>query len=201
MSGVEASSKLEIDSFSPARLVLVAFLCEGLLFLCYYVSTFYLDLVSLPSLPRFSDFIIGIAFAIALFIINFFLIRTAYKKKWTCLTDFIDELVTPLVSNLTLIHGLLISIAAGVGEEFFFRALLQPYIGIVYSSILFSLAHFMFELKRFYILSILYFFIGVLFGVIYEYTHSIWIPLVFHVVYDFIAIVYFRYFFDKRDFI
>jgi membrane protease YdiL (CAAX protease family) len=187
-----------LEGVSPEQIIIIALVCEGLLFLIYLVASFFLGRLEAPRWPSVSEVIFGVLLAILLCMFNARLVRVSYAREWSWMTDFIDDMIVPLVSRLGLGDALVISLAAGIGEEFFFRGLLQPYLGIVLTSILFSLAHFAFELKRFYKLAILYFFIGILFGVVYELFQSLWVPLIFHVLYDFLAIIYFRFFFSKQ---
>lgn len=185
----------EVDSISASQLILIALVCEGILLLIYLLASFFLGTLESPRLPYLKEVLFGVLLAILLCFFNASLVRASYRNNWSWITVFVDEIITPLVSKLRVWHALVISLAAGIGEEFFFRGLLQPHIGIVFSSALFALAHFAFEIRRFYKLLILYFFVGVLFGLIYELFDSLWVPIIFHVMYDFLAILYFRYFF------
>ncbi len=107
------------------------------------------------------------------------------------MTSFIEGVIEPLAKSLSPLGAILVSIAAGVGEEFFFRGFLLPYVGLVISSLAFAILHFMFEVKRFIVLCVIYTFIGLLFGVIYQQSESIWTVVIFHSVYDFLALLFF----------
>ena len=95
-----------------------------------------------------------------------------------------------LILNLIFIAGF-----AGIGEELFFRGILQrilikafrsPWAGIIVSALLFSAFHlqFMGFLPRF--------FLGVLLGAIYWYSGSLWVAMLAHFFYDafFIVVIY-----------
>jgi membrane protease YdiL (CAAX protease family) len=95
-----------------------------------------------------------------------------------------------------MLNLLFIAIFAGVGEELFFRGVLQrilirlfksPMAGIVVASVLFSAIHFQFYgfLPRFAL--------GMLLGLIYWYSGSLWPAIIAHVVYDAIAVVLFYF--------
>lgn len=90
----------------------------------------------------------------------------------------------------------LISLAAGVGEEFFFRGFLQqalsdlggPLVGIVVASIVFGLAH---------MVTITYAILAALFGLflgwLMLFTGDLAAPVFTHALYDFAALMYLRY--------
>ncbi|MBD0331244.1 MAG: CPBP family intramembrane metalloprotease [Chitinophagaceae bacterium] len=100
--------------------------------------------------------------------------------------------VTELILNITLIAGL-----AAVGEELFFRGVLQrlfirafknPWAGIIVAAFLFSGFH----LQFFGFIPRLL--LGILLGAIYWYSGSLWTAIVAHFVYDgfFIVLAYFQ---------
>src|SRR5207237_3316846 len=93
-----------------------------------------------------------------------------------------------LVKNLVFI-----SLFAGIGEEFFFRGVLQrifirwtqnPWMGIVLTAAIFSGIHFQFYgfFPRFAL--------GILLGVIYWYSGSLWTAILAHFLYDASVIVF-----------
>lgn len=101
-------------------------------------------------------------------------------------------MIFPIVNQLNTRSAFFVSIAAGVGEELFFRGFLQPKLGIVIVSILFGLVHFIFNFKKYFFVILIYVGIGFLFGLVYEVSQTLWVPVVFHVLYDFSAILYFK---------
>jgi len=95
--------------------------------------------------------------------------------------------VSELILNLIFIAGF-----AGIGEELFFRGILQrlfirafksPWAGIIFTGLLFSAFHFQFFgfLPRMLL--------GVLLGAIYWYSGSIWTSILAHFLYDAVLIV------------
>jgi uncharacterized protein len=95
--------------------------------------------------------------------------------------------IKELVLNLVFI-----SVFAGIGEELFFRGVLQrlfikltksPWLGIIITAILFSGFHFQFFgfLPRL--------FLGILLGAIYWYSGSLWTAILAHFLYDALVIV------------
>lgn len=90
---------------------------------------------------------------------------------------------------------LLLSMAAGFGEEALFRGLLQPLfasfggeiVGLLLASAAFGLAH---ALSRAY--AVLAGLIGVYLGVLYLATGNLMTPIITHATYDFIALLWLR---------
>lgn len=100
------------------------------------------------------------------------------------------------IGNLIL-NVIFIALFAGIGEELFFRSILQrllirvtknPWAGIIIAAFLFSFFHFQFFgfVPRFLL--------GILLGAIYWYSGSIWPAMLAHFAYDgfFIVLAYFR---------
>ena len=95
--------------------------------------------------------------------------------------------VYELAANL-----IFIAVFAGVGEELFFRGVLQrifirmfkdPWAGIVLTAALFSAFHFQF-FGFFPRLAL-----GVLLGAMYWYSGSLWLPIIVHFLYDALVLV------------
>jgi hypothetical protein len=91
-----------------------------------------------------------------------------------------------------LMNLVFIAVFAGVGEELFFRGVLQrifikmfknPLTGIIVTAIIFSAIHFQFYgfIPRFVL--------GILLGLVYWYSGSLWPAIVAHFVYDGFAVV------------
>ena len=91
-----------------------------------------------------------------------------------------------------LLNLLFIAVFAGVGEELFFRGVLQrifikifksPWAGIIITAIIFSAIHVQFYgfIPRFIL--------GVLLGAIYWYSGSLWPAILAHFIYDGFAVV------------
>ncbi len=97
--------------------------------------------------------------------------------------------------NVFLFNLLMVAILPAIGEELFFRGSLQPQIsrlvrssfwGILITSALFSAIHFQFQgfIPRLLL--------GMLFGYLFLWTKSIWIPILVHFVNNAVAtVVYF----------
>ncbi|HEX7182800.1 MAG TPA: CPBP family intramembrane glutamic endopeptidase [Thermoanaerobaculia bacterium] len=89
--------------------------------------------------------------------------------------------LVPWIAGLPIVVRLMISLSAGVVEEWFFRGFLQPRIGIALSTAFFVLAHFSygqpFMLVGITILSLLY-------GLLVKWRQNIWPAIAAHVLFD-----------------
>jgi len=95
------------------------------------------------------------------------------------------------ISNL-LLNLLFVAVFAGVGEELFFRGVLQrlfikmfknPWPGILLAAFIFSAIHFQFYgfIPRFML--------GILLGAIYWYSGSLWPAIVAHIIYNALLVI------------
>lgn len=89
--------------------------------------------------------------------------------------------LVPFLAGLPVVVRLLVSLSAGVVEEFFFRGFLQPRVGLWLSTALFVLAHFSygqpFMLVGITVLSLIY-------GRIVRWRQTIWPAIVAHTLFD-----------------
>jgi membrane protease YdiL (CAAX protease family) len=89
----------------------------------------------------------------------------------------------------------LVAVLAGVGEELFFRGVIQtllvdwtnPTAGLLVASLVFGAAHAL--SKLYFLLATL---IGICFGWLVLHYHDLVAPMVAHSVYDFVALMYIR---------
>lgn len=113
------------------------------------------------------------------------------------LNDVVDRLLVPLFARASILQMLLISLAAGIGEEALFRGLIQgalaeqldsPYriaIGLVAASVAFGVCHWI--TKTYAVLATL---IGLYLGWLYILTGNLLAAIIAHALYDFVALVY-----------
>jgi len=102
----------------------------------------------------------------------------------TRLTGWGDALARELASAIgpvSVPDAILLAMASGLGEELFFRGALQPRVGLVVASLAFGAMHFvprreMWPWTGFALV------VGLLFGVMFEWTGSIVAPVVAHTV-------------------
>lgn len=119
----------------------------------------------------------------------------ALRTWWAPLSRLRNELtekVMPIFANSKLPDLVLIALLAGVGEELFFRGWLQSvltnefelWLGILVASVIFGLAHYLSTTYAIYAGLT-----GLYLGLIYEVTGNLYIVMVVHAFYDFIALV------------
>ena len=109
------------------------------------------------------------------------------------LTRAVSEKVVPLFAGCSALDLLLISIAAGVGEELLFRGVIQPHladwlgpvIGVTLTSLIFGLVH---------PVSITYVayaaLVGLYLGVLAAGLENVVVPITTHALYDFLALYF-----------
>jgi len=183
-------------SLRNREIVFYGVLVELILFAIYLVWAFFKGEFYLSKITLF-DLTYGIIFAAILFFINVFLCEK-YLVNTEIGRDFINKVVKPLADSLSIFSALIISISAGIGEEFFFRAFLQNQFGIIVASVLFGVLHFIGAMKENFILIVIYTIVGFVLGFIYSYYGSIWIPVFTHAIYDFAALLYLKYIYNNK---
>lgn len=107
----------------------------------------------------------------------------------------LDVIEVMIISKLKPIDILPIALLSGIGEEFFFRGILQNEIGVIPSSLVFGLLHF--PGKDFWIYSVWAFFGGLYFGNIYSYTNNLFIVTLAHTLNNLLALTFWIYIRNK----
>ena len=105
---------------------------------------------------------------------------------------FKEEYIIPLARMLRPIDALVVSAAAGIGEEFFFRGVLQVEIGILLSSIIFAAVHFGPAVRQYSLVALIYFLVSLYFAAIYSVSQDLWAVALAHGIYDFLVIIFIR---------
>jgi hypothetical protein len=116
--------------------------------------------------------------------------------RWTIfvqLRRYVQKRVVPLFAGCSLFELALISGFAGIGEEIFFRGLLQTgltaatsvWIGLGLTSLIFGLAHF---ISLMY--AVLAALIGLYLGILFIAFDNLAVPVIVHALYDFVALTY-----------
>lgn len=114
-------------------------------------------------------------------------------KPFACIVREAEDNILPLFETCSLIDFALISIVAGVAEEALFRGVIQsglsnllsPWEAIALAGMLFGLLHLV--TPTYAILAGL---IGVYLGCLVVASENLWLPIVVHVLYDFLALTY-----------
>ena len=111
------------------------------------------------------------------------------------LREFSHETLVPMFAEVPIAGLLVISCAAGFGEELLFRGLMQNvfvewmpvWVAIVVAAGVFGAMHYL--TLTYACLATL---MGCYLGILYLATDQIWVPIISHAVYDFVALCYMR---------
>jgi membrane protease YdiL (CAAX protease family) len=115
------------------------------------------------------------------------------QRAMTSITGRLQKMLGPTMLALTTMDIVLLSTAAGIAEEMFFRGLLQSYIGIIGSAAVFGLLHAL--TPAYFVMATA---IGLYFGFLYETSGNLLIPMAGHAVYDVFALYLLRWEFTRR---
>jgi len=148
-------NKLVIEQIDTKTLVINLYLTQmitlfiaGLLFYFFHHMTPVEAIISLLPKQIIKDFFIGIAFSLV--IVMIVILLTKYLPKPWMDDGGINE---KLFRKLPLWHIAVISILVGFIEEFLFRGAVQSLLGVILTSIIFTLIHFRYLKKWVLILS------------------------------------------------
>ena len=134
----------------------------------------------------------GFALASSSFV-NLFLGKlTRHKIKWiTRLRQIVDEELAPLFSGLRVTDIVLIALSSGFCEEAFFRGILQTETNLIVASLAFGFVHL--PNVKYLPYGLWALAAGVFFGLLFQVTGSIYVPMLAHGISNFISISYMRY--------
>ncbi len=110
---------------------------------------------------------------------------------------FFEEEIFPMVRQASFLDIVLASAAAGFAEELLFRGMLTPRMGLVASSLLFGFLHG--PEYKLWPMALWASIVGLGFGVLYDETSNLAIPMVVHGLYDALALTYIRLTPPKTD--
>ncbi len=126
---------------NPDRLLVLALIGEGTL-AAVALLWMWLRGLALDIGDPVGSLGLGLGAAVAAAGVNFGLFR--YASTWPLVRSvrhLYDNLLRPMFAQIGLRDVVLISLAAGIGEELLFRGALQPEVGLVTASVLFGVAH------------------------------------------------------------
>lgn len=183
---------MNTPSISHTSLVAITVVLESLLLL---VATIWSRAAGLDLLPRLyfdaRSAAIGVVTAFGTVGLSLVFYRLGDKVPFfKQLKELSDEILLPAVSAFTMMDIVLVSLASGICEEILFRGVMLPLWGLIASSVIFGFVHSP-TLKYFpyVVVSIL---AGFLFGYLYQYSGSLWLPIVAHILHNFISLVIIR---------
>jgi membrane protease YdiL (CAAX protease family) len=144
--------------------------------------------------------LLGLAAAVPVGIVVFLMMagpiaRLTWIKR--AMSQMLNKLHGPFSSSirsLSAVDIILLSLAAGIGEELFFRGMLQSFVGIWWAAAIFGLLHAL--TPTYFILATA---IGAWFGLLYEYSGNLFVPMLSHAAYDIFALYLLRQQFSRQN--
>jgi len=138
------------------------------------------------------DMAVGFAAALGLMVVNYMLLRCAPDViPFRAIRTLYRTTLRSLFSGVRVSDVIIISVVAGVGEEFFFRGVLQPEIGLVPASIVFGLLHM--GGRGTFSFGCWVAVMGLALGILANVSEGLVAPIVAHTAYDAAAIGYLRW--------
>jgi membrane protease YdiL (CAAX protease family) len=176
----------------PARrLTLLALATESALAATAGLAAWLLDLDLAWGSPA-RDSVVGLAAAALLAALNYAVLTTA-PDTWLVrgVRAVYHDVLVPLFGRLDLASIVIIGVAAGVGEEWLFRGVLQSLVGLVPASLLFGAAHV--GGRAMLPFGLWAAVMGLILGGLAVATGGLIAPMVAHGVYDVLALAYVRF--------
>jgi membrane protease YdiL (CAAX protease family) len=175
---------------TPRMVLTLALLTQGVLIALAWAAGEVFDLwPRWGHVPR--DIVVGLAAAIALGGINHFMLVRA-PSNWIVngVRAVYDETLVPLFARISPAGVVVLGAAAGVGEEWLFRGVLQPVVGLLWASVAFGVAHV--GGLRMLPFGVWASMMGLVMGGLAIATGGLIAPIVAHGVYDMLALEYIR---------
>lgn len=175
---------------SPRRIFAFALGTQSLLVGAAWALSRYMDIATVWGDPL-RDSVAGLAAAMALATVNYALLVHA-PANWVVngVRAVYATVLVPLFGRLSGVSIVVIGAAAGLGEEWLFRGILQPVLGLLITSVLFGLAHVGgLKMLPFGVWATA---MGLAMGGLAMTTGGLIAPIVAHGVYDMLALEYIR---------
>ncbi len=135
--------------------------------------------------------VVGCLAAACLAVANFYLLCGAPDiRAVRSIRRLYTQALKPTFAGVSITQALMISLAAGVGEELFFRGVLQTELGLVTASIIFGLLHT--GGRGTLAFGCWVAVMGSVLGWLMQWTGGLTAPIVAHAVYDAAALLYIR---------
>ena len=133
----------------------------------------------------------GFLTAIFLMLVNWYILRVAPDVIGVREFRHIYQTVLrPTFRAVKFFDIVIISLAAGVGEEFFFRGVLQPEIGVLFAALVFGLLHT--GGRATWVYGVWVAMMGAVLGGVTIFTGGLLAPILAHATYDAAALFYIR---------
>lgn len=170
------------------------------------ISTAWCLLARIDMMPLFniSDRIalIGVGAGVSIALIGFFLIWIShyFNLKILSLEPFhkiLYEELAPMFRHSWAIDLIAIAFVSGFCEEVLFRGAMQSQCGLAWASLIFGLMHC--PSLRYLPYGIWATFAGLVFGYLKDYSGSLWVPIIAHIVNNTIGLFYLRHWIGKQQ--
>lgn len=180
------------------NIVVVGLLVEGFLATIFFVWM-HLKGLSFPLVPSGAEILAGVLSVGPLLLLNgiLFGVFTRVQGIFSPFLYLRDEIIKPLADELGPFSALLLACFAGVGEELFFRGMMQVELGVLVTNVLFAFLHFGTAVRKFFLVALVYFGIGLYFSHISIRFDSLWVPILAHACYDYLVIMFMKYFYKR----
>jgi uncharacterized protein len=185
------NNRVPIDQVSNRDILTSLYISQGLLFLVSVVVylVFIRDFKVIEQLLIIKDpyqFIYSLLVALVIVVIEL-IFEFKLPRDW-----FQDNGTNErLMEALSIPHLFVAMAVVAIVEELLFRGLLQTQFGLVISSILFALIHLNY-IKKPILLSFVVM-LSLILGVLFAFTHSLWVPILTHYLIDVLLGLYMKW--------
>lgn len=191
VDGAPGDAPLRMTPAGRGRLLIIAFLGEGLMFVLGLVWILARDRPFTLGLSA-ASIAIGLLTAVGLAIVQYAMLWYAPAvRPVRSLRRLYRDVLFPLFRDATPIEIVVISLLAGIGEEVFFRGGMQQQWGLVVASVLFGVCHI--GGRATLPLGLWAACTGALLGGLAMATGGLAAPIVAHAAYDALALSYLRW--------
>lgn len=184
--------------FSRAQILIIVVLMEaGLLLAATVLAHFWkIDLLPLLKLDDPGLLLVGVGFGILMSGSSLVISMLARRFRDVlpivgAFDEFVKQTLIPLFSGVNPLDILLIAFSSGFCEEVLFRGVVQGQFGIIIASVIFGLFHYAGNRYIFYVIWAAC--AGAALGLAMDYFHSLWVPIMAHIVNNFLSIGMVRY--------
>jgi len=98
-----------------------------------------------------------------------------------------DQLNMILMERFSLSELFVIFLIGAFTEELLFRGMIQPFLGIILTCLVFVGIHFRYFSKKIILLEI--FLMGIILGIVYQMTNQLYVPVICHLILNFFMAV------------
>jgi membrane protease YdiL (CAAX protease family) len=173
----------------------IVLVMEGALLLIATIWSQLAEIQLTPHLiPDWMHLLMGIAVGVALASLSsllFWLGKFPAFKVLAGLRELVLNELAPVFAHITLADVIVIAIASGFCEEIMFRGVLQDQFGLLGASFMFGIMHS--PSFRYPQYGIWAFAAGILLGLLYQSTNTLWTPIFAHIINNVLGLLVLRW--------